>query len=512
MALTACQQAAEPPPTTSSQVAKQHHATDEIQWFQGTVEEAFAAAREQERPLFAYWGAKWCPPCNQLKSTVFKQPEFIAQTRRYIALHIDGDAPDAQRWAEHFGAMGYPTLIVFNSEGEEQTRLSSGMELDRYARVLDSAYAGRSLAQLVNQALADPSGLSAGEWERLAWYPWGVDQDRLLLPEKRLELFASLRDADIPSEQLQRRIELAWWLERDFQGQLDMLPEAEARNGQALLLEILGNEDDWRGSLADLQYGALPLISAFTKPETTERSLLMQAFDKVMEDAWADARLGAKDRVLTVRALLRSFQAEHGDAELPADLVTKVRQRLKVLAEEAKTPYERQTLMFYVAWYHHEIGDDETAIALLEAELKTAVAPYYYMSYLADIENARGNTQAALDWSGRAFAAASGAATRFQWGIQHLYGLMELSPDDVSAVRGVLGELRRIAQDSPGSMYQRSRVRLERLNKPLQEWAAEKAERKEMLLQWRAEWQPVCGAIAEQSEARKTCEGFIASL
>lgn len=489
-----------------------HAPQDGIQWFEGTVEQAFAAAREQEKPLFAYWGAKWCPPCNQLKSTVFKQPEFVAQTRAYIALHIDGDAPDAQRWAEHFGAMGYPTLIVFNSEGVEQTRLSSGMELERYARVLDSAYSGRSLSQLVRQALAGSTDLSLQEWERLAWYPWGVDQDRLLEPKERLQLLQVLRDANMPNEQIQRRVELAWWLEREHQEKLRELSESDARNGRALLLEILSDDADWRGSLTDLQYGALPLIVAVSQAGSTERSLLMQAFEKAMEIAWSDTSLGGKDRVLTVRALIRSYRAEHGDADLPANLVRKVRQRLDVLAAEAQTPYERQTVMFYIAWYHHEIGDSEKAIALLEDELKTAVAPYYYMSYLSDIESARGNVQAALNWSGRAFASASGAATRFQWGIQHLYALMELSPDDVAAVRGVLGELHRIAKESPGSLYQRSRVRLERLNKPLQGWAEQEGARRDMLVKWREDWKPVCQSITAETDARKTCEGFLAAL
>src|SRR5687767_5520875 len=30
------------------------------------VDAAFAQARAESKPVFLYWGAAWCPPCNQL--------------------------------------------------------------------------------------------------------------------------------------------------------------------------------------------------------------------------------------------------------------------------------------------------------------------------------------------------------------------------------------------------------------------------------------------------------------
>ena len=156
----------------------------DIAWFEGTVEQAFAAAQTQQRPVYLYWGAVWCPPCQEIKNTVFKSKQFIAQTEQFIPVYLDGDTEQAQTWGEAFGVKGYPTMIVFNPAGDEITRIPGGIDIDRYNRVL---------------ALSDPNRLQASDYQQLAYYSWG--QDHKALPEgSSPELFhrlaARVRDAD----------------------------------------------------------------------------------------------------------------------------------------------------------------------------------------------------------------------------------------------------------------------------------------------------------------------------
>ena len=57
------------------------------------VEAIFAQARKSNKPVFLYWGAVWCPPCNQIKATVFTRPDFAERSKSFLAVYIDGDTP-----------------------------------------------------------------------------------------------------------------------------------------------------------------------------------------------------------------------------------------------------------------------------------------------------------------------------------------------------------------------------------------------------------------------------------
>ena len=62
-----------------------------IDWFEGSVDEAFAEAKATDKPIYLYWGAVWCPPCYAISATVFKSPEFLERSKLFVPVYLDGD-------------------------------------------------------------------------------------------------------------------------------------------------------------------------------------------------------------------------------------------------------------------------------------------------------------------------------------------------------------------------------------------------------------------------------------
>ena len=59
-----------------------------IDWHTGTIEKAFKLAKEQNKHLFLYWGAVWCPPCNHIKKKVFTNPAFQKEVKNFISVYL----------------------------------------------------------------------------------------------------------------------------------------------------------------------------------------------------------------------------------------------------------------------------------------------------------------------------------------------------------------------------------------------------------------------------------------
>src|SRR5688500_5430748 len=171
-------------------------------WFEGSVDEAFALAKSGKKPLFFYWGAVWCPPCNELKAQVFSKPRFKELMKPFIPVYLDGDTEDAQFWGERLKASGYPTVIVFDHEGREMMRIAETVSLEEFEAALTGALAsGQSLAETI--ARARQGQATPAEWQVLAYLSWsesdGTGLSDAELYTVRAELFEKV-PKDMPVE------------------------------------------------------------------------------------------------------------------------------------------------------------------------------------------------------------------------------------------------------------------------------------------------------------------------
>ncbi|HBK47330.1 MAG TPA: hypothetical protein DDZ67_13040 [Xanthomonadaceae bacterium] len=179
----------------------------------------------------------------------------------------------------------------------------------------------------------------------------------------------------------------------------------------------------------------------------------------------------ADGRLAIVLAEIQLYRDQHPQGPLPARLVEKAKARVAEADAASKTAYERQATISTAAYVLQNADDAPAAEALLLAELQRSHTPYYYMPELADLAEQRGDAQAAVEWLRKAYEGAEGPATRVQWGVLYVDGLVRLTPQDAGAIEAATNRVIADLDAQPESYHQRTRQRFERLGKTLTEWS-----------------------------------------
>jgi len=438
-------------------------AAPQISWFDGNADQAFAAARAQQKPLFLYWGAAWCPPCHELKATVFQEPDFIRTSQQFIAVYLDGDTQGAQQQAEKYDVMGYPTLVVFGADGNEIARIPNGLDLAAYSLVLAAVVDKlQPVEQLLTQA-ENLQALSTAECQALAIHSWSQDVNE----RSADQLVAGLQAAEqqCPADASSERAAL--FLRRLIQTQskeLTISPEQQ-RAAKQTLLAYFKEPEQLQSSFYLLLESGEPLVTLFSNKTAVDNEVLA-GFDTLYSSMSADRAQSLFRRIQSSRALF-GLRKRFADTE-------ELNQAIVTLAGQAQS-MERGDPTFHATINAagnllREAGLLEEARQLLTTESEKSKYAYYFMSELAHIEKLLGNGDRALAHLEQAFKQSRGPSTRFQWGVNYLKGLLELDGNNLSLIEQqfetVFAEL-----GQPKDLYQRSRVRLSALREAVESWA-----------------------------------------
>lgn len=451
-----------------------------IDWFDGTVDEAFAEAAREDKPVFLYWGAVWCPPCHAINNTVFKSPAFIERSRLFVPVYLDGDTPNAQSAGERFRVRGYPTMIVFDARGEELTRIPGGIDIQAYANVLDLTLADSASAESIVARIMDGEPrISANECTQLAYYSW--EQNTTILAD-RDEAAAFRRMYEACPDRLEgpRSMLYLSWLDAKLDalegGEDDDVPgalgEAEKAEARLVINRVIGDPKLTRDNIFAVLFQGARLTAAVTDPGSPERAQLTRRFLSAYDDLYADEGVYKRERLYTLEGRIGFARIDDEDAELPRDLKARIAKAVQWADESTPDPYERQPIINAAANVLGSAGMDDVAKELLLKELDISGQPYYFMPDIADIEQRAGNFDAAIDWLKKGYETSTGPATRFQWGYMYLVGLLEMAPEDVATIEAVTVSLISEVQ-AGGGLYNRPKAQLERLESRLREWSEE---------------------------------------
>jgi thiol-disulfide isomerase/thioredoxin len=509
--LAACSKPADPPAAAplAAMPAAVPAAAEQIAWRKlkapADVDAAFAEAKAAGRPLMLYWGASWCPPCNQLQATLFQRQDFIARTRAFVPVYVDGDQPSAQKVGERFGVRAYPTLVLLDADGRERTRLPGEVDPEQVVEALTLGLnAQRPVAEILAAARSGGAGLAADDWRLLGFYSWETDTRRLVPEAERAQVLAQLAAACPPGlPEVATRLRLK---ALSFAGEdKGAAPDA---TGRAALAAVLADAKASRRQ-ADVLVNAAPdLVRAVSSSGSAERRAVQAAFDGALRRFEADTTLSRGDRLMATIARVQlariDVPAAQADPGLPDALRAEARAAAERTDRETTNAYERDALVPTAAYLLAQTGLVAESDALLQKNLAKSGVPYYLMSSLASNATRRGDVPAALDWSEKSYAASVGPSTRLQWGVSHLERLVELAPADAARIEAAAAKLVEDAAKAPDAFHERSGRSMQRLGAKLGRW--EHAQKPQVLARLKAKLDGVCAALPAGEPARGACD------
>ena len=462
-------------PQPQPDLDRMHSDAPGIAWYRGSAEAALESAKASNKPVLLYWGAQWCPPCKQLKSAVFSRPDFIEKSKLFVAVYLDGDLPDAQKWGDVFRVSGYPTVVVLKSDGSEITRIAGNMDLSLYARVLDDALGDvRPVKDVIALATRVDQPLVAADCRRLAYHAFDLEDEGIFEPAKLQVAFenaARLCPAQLAQERARLYVLAA--------GEAATLQKESIEKGgkadKALTVLILrvnelltnkelamANADALRGLPREFYVATrqtLPQIA----PGMRERIMA------VADATTASPQFAPADQLAAQLIKIRVARAYALDGKVPTDVRTVALQTATKMLAVRQDAYVRAGVVNSAINIYIALDDWPRARDLLALEASTSNTPHYYIGDLADAEEHLGNKQRALELLAEAYQKARGPASRFQWGYQYLDGLLRLAPDGIATIEkvgmSVIAEL-----DGPNRIHRRTLARLARLDTALRKW------------------------------------------
>ena len=127
-------------------------------WADGSFEQALQRAKAGNKWVLVDVYATWCGPCHQLDAEVWPREEVgRALEPQFVPLRRDGEEGEGAALAKRYHVVGFPTVLVIDSAGNEVDRVMGFQPASEMVQTLTQLRAGKhTLADLEHKLAANP--------------------------------------------------------------------------------------------------------------------------------------------------------------------------------------------------------------------------------------------------------------------------------------------------------------------------------------------------------------------
>lgn len=107
-----------------------------VQWEKVKVEEILVG---KNQPVIIDFYADWCLPCKELDEFTFTDKRVIDETKRFRRYKVDltkTGSEETQLAMKKYKIVGVPTIIIFDSDGNEVSRITSFVNADEFLKYI----------------------------------------------------------------------------------------------------------------------------------------------------------------------------------------------------------------------------------------------------------------------------------------------------------------------------------------------------------------------------------------
>jgi thioredoxin:protein disulfide reductase len=103
---------------------------------------AFANAKSKNEKIIIDFSAEWCVPCKELDAQTFSNEKVIDAGKDFTAFKADmtkTGSEEIEKLRKDFNVIGVPTVLIFDSKGNEVERLTGFINAEGFLKLMEKA-------------------------------------------------------------------------------------------------------------------------------------------------------------------------------------------------------------------------------------------------------------------------------------------------------------------------------------------------------------------------------------